>query len=204
MNTITQSIIPTTPGTQFDGGFYAGRFLLDGAEYALIVAPKALGAHQPAAWGEYGQNIDGARSCNDGRANTEAMAAAGSALGQWALTLDIADHKDWYIPSRDELELCYRNLKPTTQENWTSFRDGDNPSSVPAGYPYSEESPVQTTAAEFQDGGAEAFQPEWYYASTQCSPNVAWIQSFDGGFQSNGRKDDARRAVAVRRYKVTP
>lgn len=204
MNSITQITTPTIAGTPCAGGFYVGRFVLDGAEYALIVAPKALGEHQPTAWGEYGQNIEGARSCNDGRANTEAMAAAGSALGQWALTLDIADHKDWYIPSRDELELCYRNLKPTTQENWACFRDGDNPSSVPVGYPYTEESPVQTTAAEFQEGGPEAFQPEWYYASTQSSPNAAWIQVFDDGTQNGDRKDDARRAVAVRRYKITP
>lgn len=204
MNSIAQIILPTIVGTPFAGGFYAGRFLLDGAEYALIVAPKALGEHQPTPWGEYGQNIKGARSCNDGRANTEAMAAAGSALGQWALTLDIADHKDWYIPSRDELELCYRNLKPTTQENWASFRDGDNPSSVPAGYPYTEETPAQTTAPEFQEGGAEAFQPEWYYASTQYSPDDAWILYFDVGFQHYGHKVLARRAVAVRRYKVTP
>ncbi|MDP3848593.1 MAG: DUF1566 domain-containing protein [Pseudomonas sp.] len=204
MNAHTQIATPTIGGTPFAGGFYAGRFLLDGTEYALIVAPKALGEHHPTAWGEYGQNIEGARSCNDGRANTEAMAAAGSALGQWALTLDIADHKDWYIPSRDELELCYRNLKPTTQENWASFRDGDNPSSVPVGYPYTEESPAQTTAPEFQEGGAEAFQPEWYYASTQHSPDYAWVQDFDVGYQDNDPKGGARRAVAVRRYKVSP
>lgn len=204
MNSIAQIAFPTIAGTPFAGGFYAGRFLLDGAEYALIVAPKALGEHQPAAWGEYGQNIEGARSCNDGRANTEAMAAAGGALAQWALTLDIADHKDWYIPSRDELELCYRNLKPSTQENWASFRDGDNPSSVPVGYPYTEESPAQTTAAEFQEGGGEAFQDQWYHTSTQYSPVSAWVQYFGGGLQNLVHKVSARRAVAVRRYKVTP
>ena len=33
--------IPTTPGTAFGGGFYAGRIHIDGEEYALIVAPKA-------------------------------------------------------------------------------------------------------------------------------------------------------------------
>ena len=204
MNAITQTALPTIAGTPFAGGFYAGRFQLDGTEYALIVAPKAHGEHAATAWGEYGQDIAGARSYNDGRANTEAMAAAGSALGQWALQLDIDGHTDWYLPSRDELELCYRNLKPTNDENWCSFRDGDNPSSLPLGYPYTAESPAQATDPAFQAEGAEAFQPATYWSSTQCSPYDAWIQDFGGGSQLNALKVDTRRAVAVRRFKVTP
>ena len=202
MKTTTQA--PTVPGTQFAGGFYAGRFMLDGSEYALIVAPKASGEQESITWGKYGQNIEGARSCNDGHNNTTAMAAEGSELAQWALGLDIDGHTDWYIPSRDELELCYRNLKPTPQENWASFRDGDNPSSLPAGYPYTEQAPAQTSEPAFQEGGSEAFKPEWYHASTQCSPDTAWIQDFVVGLQSGGPKDGARRAVAVRRVKVNP
>lgn len=202
MKTTTQA--PTVPGTQFAGGFYAGRFMLDGSEYALIVAPKASGEQESIAWGRRGQNIEGARSCNDGHSNTTAMAAEGSELAKWALSLDIDGHADWYIPSRDELELCYRNLKPTTQENWASFRDGDNPSSLPAGYPYTEQAPAQTSETAFQEGGSEAFKPEWYYASTQYSPDHAWIQDFDGGGQGGDHKGNARRAVAVRRVKVNP
>ena len=204
MNAITQTALPTIAGTPFAGGFYAGRFQIDGAEYALIVAPKTQGEHQPTTWGEYGHDIEGARSYNDGRANTEAMAAAGSALAQWALQLDIEGHTDWYLPSRDELELCYRNLKPTEDENWCSFRDGDNPSSLQLGYPYTEASPAQVTDPAFQAGGAEAFQAETYWASTQYSPNGAWIQTFVDGDQYHGHKDNTRRAVAVRRFKVTP
>lgn len=204
MNAITQTASPTIAGTPFAGGIYAGRFHLDGAEYALIVAPKAHGEHAATAWGKYGQDIAGARSYNDGRANTEAMAATGSALGQWALQLDIDGHADWYLPSRDELELCYRNLKPTTDENWCSFRDGDNPSSLPLGYPYTETSPTQVADPAFQAEGAEAFQAETYWSSTQYSPDGAWIQNFGGGNQLVGHKGNARRAVAVRRFKVTP
>lgn len=204
MNAITQTALPTIAGSQFAGGFYAGRFQIDGQEYALIVAPKAHGAHQATAWGKYGQDIEGARSYIDGRANTEAMAAAGSALGQWALQLDIDGHTDWYLPSRDELELCYRNLKPTTDENWCSFRDGDNPSSLPLGYPYTATSPAQVADVAFQAEGAEAFQAETYWSSTQCSPDGAWIQGFDDGGQDGGHKALTRRAVAVRRFKVTP
>ena len=196
--------IPTAFGTPFAGGFYAGRFQLDGAEFALIVASKTQGEIIDAVWGKYGQDVTEARSCNDGMTNTQAMANAGSKIAQWTLDLVINDHNDWYLPSRDELELCYRNLKPTAQENWASFRDGDNPSSLPAGYPYTEKSPVQTTSPEFQEGWDEAFSGDWYLSSTQYSPDDAWFQDFVDGTQGNGHKGTARRARAVRRFKVNP
>jgi len=204
MNAPIQTPVPTTPGAAFAGGFYAGRFQIDGQEYALIVAPKALGEHAPTTWGKYGQDIEGARSYNDGRANTEAMAAAGCELAQWALELVIEGHNDWYLPSRDELELCYRNLKPTEDENWCSFRDGDNPSSLPVGYPYTDQAPTQTEAPAFQAEGPEAFQATTYWSSTQYSPHYAWLQLFVDGYQDHDHKDGPRRAVAVRRFKVTP
>ena len=49
----------------------------------------------------------------------------------------------------------------------------------------------------------ELFDKAWYLSSTQSSPNGAWIQSFAGGHQSLVRKDDARRARAVRRVVTT-
>jgi hypothetical protein len=88
------------------------------------------------------------------------MAEAGSPLAQWARGLDINGNTDWCIPARDVLELGYRHLKPTTYENSCSFRDGDNPSSIPAGYPYTEQLPAQTAAEAFREGGAEAFEPD--------------------------------------------
>lgn len=203
MNALTHNALPTIAGTPFEGGFYVGRFQLDGAEYALIVSPKAEGELDEAAWGQDGQNLAGARSCNDGLTNTQAMTETGSDLARWMLALDINGFADWYLPSRDELELCYRHLKPTTQDNWASFRDGDNPSSLPAGYPYTEESPAQTSAAAFQADGEQAFEPAWYWTSTQCSPGYAWIQYFDVGSQGDGHKAHDSRARAVRRFKVT-
>ncbi|MHC5351659.1 Lcl C-terminal domain-containing protein [Metapseudomonas furukawaii] len=204
MNALNKNALPTIAGTPFEGGFYVGRFQLDGAEYALIVSPKAQGELDEASWGPRGQDLTTARSCNDGLANTQAMAEAGSDLGRWMLALDINGFTDWYLPSRDELELCYRHLKPTTQDNWASFRDGDNPSSLPVGYPYTAESPVQTTAVAFRDNGEQAFEPTWHWASTQYSPNNAWIQLFDDGGQNDVHKGNACRARAVRRFKVTP
>lgn len=191
--------VPTVPGTPFGGGFYAGRILVDGAEHAVIVAPKAEGEHQPAEWGEYGQEVAGANSFFNGAANTRAMSAAGCPLAVWALALSIGGFSDWHLPSRDELEICYRNLKPTTETN-VRWR-GDNPSSVPVGYPYSLDAPAQTASGEFKEGGSEAFDDSWYWSSTQCSAYYAWGQGFSGGYAGNfggGGKLGEWRARAVR------
>lgn len=80
-------------------------------------------------------------------------------------------------------ELQYRHLKPTTQQNYCWNRDGENPSSLPVGELYTEESPVQTTVEAFKAGGPEAFQPRWYWSSTQRSAGTAFSMTFGGGSQ---------------------
>lgn len=194
--------IPTAIGAAFEGGFFAGRFRIGPDEFALIVAPKAEG-ETTGEWGKRGESIDGARSCFDGHANTIAMAESGSAVAQWALELEINGRDDWYIPSRDELEILYRNLKPTTEENYCSFRDGDNASSVPPGFPYTSLLPEQTAAEAFRKGGAEAFDASWHWASTQYSPDGAWGQHFDGGTQSYDGKTNGFSVRAVRKIRIS-
>lgn len=191
-------IIPTEIGTAFEGGFFAGRFRIDLDEFALIAAPKATG-ETTGEWGKRGEHIDGASSCFDGRANTLAIADAGSDLARWALGLNINGFDDWYLPCRDELEILYRNLKPTSDENCCSFRDGDNASSVPPGFPYTPLLPAQSVAEAFREGGAEVFDATWHWSSTQCSPYYAWTQLFDNGLQSYGVKNGGFRVRAVRR-----
>ena len=202
MDTINKSELPAI-GAPLQGGFYAGLFNLGNQLHALIVSPKAQGQFAGVEWGEYGQLID-ATSCFDGHANTHAMAATGNKTAASILALSIAgnDEGSWYIPSRDELEICYRNLKPTTQENYCSFRDGDNASSVPVCYPYTKQSPAQTTAEQFQHAAAEAFDDAWYWSSTQYSAYDAFVQHFSDGTQGYGHKATGCRVRAVRRLSV--
>ena len=202
MNAIAKTALPAI-GTQLEGGFFAGLFSLNGETFGLAVAPKAQGELEEATWDAYGNDLQAAISFNDGLANTQAMAESGSDLGVHMLGLEINGFADWYLPSRDELELLYRNLKPTTETNYI-WRHGDNPSSLPVGYPYTAHSPAQTTVSAFVEGGAEAFEDGWYWASTQFSPYYAWIQVFDDGHQVYHLKDLESRARAVRRFKVTP
>ncbi len=192
--------IATTFGSAMEGGFYAGRIRQADGEYALIVAPKLDGEHE-GPWGKV-KRLAGAMSFFDGRTNTIAMAEAGSKLAKWALGLSIGGCTDWYLPSRDELELCYRNLKPGTEENWC-YR-GDNPSSVPVGCSYFPDSPAQTEAVAFKAGGDEAFAEVWYWSSTQAAGDdaYAWFQYFYDGFQHDLHEGSDCRARAVRRVKI--
>ncbi|WP_437881055.1 Lcl domain-containing protein [Pseudomonas sp. LRF_L74] len=203
MQTISKNELPAI-GSPLQGGFYAGLIQADGELYAISRAPKAEGFYPDTAWGEYGIEIEGANSVYDGLANTQAMAAAGYPAAQWALGLKIAGLTDWYLPARDELEICYRNLKPTADENWRYGRHGENSSAVPITQKYTATNPARTPIEAFQAGGAEAFAPAVYWSSTQHGPDTAWIQYFDDGNQGLDHKDNARPAFAVRRIKVTP
>jgi hypothetical protein len=203
MNAIVTNLdVPTEAGTPFGGGFYVGRFVVNGDVYASVVAPKASGETSRTIWLPTYTEIVGADSLFDGFGNTRAMAEAGSEVAKWALGLDIDGQTDWYLPARDELELLYRHLKPTDDENYV-YRHGENPSSLPPGYPYTIHLPGQTPVELFRTDGAEALEPAWYWTSTQYSAGGAWGQYFDDGSQVNALKDYPGRARAVRRIKIS-
>lgn len=185
-------------GQPFGGGFFSGitRDPDTGKRYLNITAGAT---HElKGAWGEYGVKIEGADSFTNSRANTEAMAAAGSELAKQVLALDIGGFTDWAIPARDVQELQYRHFKPTTEANWQYGRSGDNPNSEPVGLLHTEDSPAQTSLAAFQAGGAEAFRDTWYWSSSQRSANYAFGVYFDDGLQSTSDKTHELRVRPVR------
>ncbi|WP_082616424.1 DUF1566 domain-containing protein [Massilia sp. Root418] len=188
-------------GAQVGGGTFAGVINVAGESFALIVAPKA--GELTAAWHAQRACVSGAESLCDGLANTRAMAEAGSVLAAEALALVIDGFNDWYIPSRDELELVYRHLKPTTEENY-AYDDGKNASSVPPGEEYTADFPVMTGVLAFQHGAPDALTPTWYWSSTQYAPNpdYAWFQNFIDGYQVINHKSAEGRARAVRRLPI--
>jgi hypothetical protein len=199
MNLITQLKSSELPALlePLAGGFYMGQVQKDGQRLAIIKAPNSAGTFK-GVFGKPGVSNPGARSFVDGLANSDAIAAAGSKVAQEIRALRVGDSTEWHIPARDVAEVCYRNAKPTKEENWCTFRDGDNPSSVPPGYPYTKDSPAQCTNPLFQEGGAEAFEDVIYLTSTESSAGYAWCQYFDYGGQNGGRKVSERRAFAVR------
>ena len=183
-------------GQAFGGGFFSGITVEDGKRYLNITAGAA---HElVGTWGEYGVKIEGADSFTNSRANTEAMAAAGSGLAQQVLALEIEGFTGWAIPARDVQELQYRHFKLTIEENWANSRNGDNPNSLPVGTLYSEESPTQTSLAAFQEDGAESFKDTWYWSSSQRSANNAFHMHFADGYQLSNVKNLELRVRPVR------
>lgn len=190
----------TTPaiGQAYGGGFVTG-ITRDPATGKRSLHITAGAAHElVGAWGKYGEKIEGADSFTNSRANTEAMAAAGSELAQKVLALDIDGFTDWAIPARDVQELQYRHFKPTTDDNWQYGRSGDNPHSEPVGLLYSEQDPAQTAHIGFRDGEPEAFQQRAYWSSSQRSAYYAFLMYFVGGLQDLTVKTSELRVRPVR------
>lgn len=184
------------PGTPFGGGYYAGRISIDGEIYALVVAPASVGGQTTSGlrWKTSNTGTSGTFSLNDGWVNTQSMVAAGISLhpaAQFCKNLTIGGYNDWYLPSVNELEVAYRNLKPSTIGNYVSEgpngSTGYNPDSIPVGTAYTTSNPSRTNVSAFIEGGAEAFYTSnHYWTSTQLSSNpgpFAWAQSFAHGQQ---------------------
>jgi hypothetical protein len=189
-------------GAPLGGGYFSGVITVEGKRYALITAGAE--GELTGVWNrDYSGPAAPVSRC-DGAGNTLTMVAAGSVLAAQAMDLAIGGHKDWYIPSRDELELMYRNLKPTNQRNAVTSGDGDNPSSSPVGALYTKDFPVQTIAANFRSGGVDALADAWYWSSTQraSDPSTAWLQGFNAGSQACSRKSNEGRVRVVRRLPI--
>jgi len=194
MNALTEHTIPAV-GTAMLGGFFAGLVNINGQTKGIIVAPKAAGEYK-GKWAESDDLIEGAACPVDGQQNTLDMIAAETTLGNWVRSLDIGGFTDWHIPSRDQLEIIYRAFKPTSDENWAY--SGVNISSVPPHNLYTADNPKQCELEAFRAGGTEAFEPVWYWTSTQVGEASAWFQHFNDGGQSYHWKLSSLRARAVR------
>ncbi len=199
MKTINRSELPAV-GAPLGGGFYTAEMMMSGLFFALVTSGKE--AEIKGEWGRYGEKIEGAGSFVDGLANTDAMAAAGLEIAVKVRAMRFGGQDDWAIPARNQQECQYRNLKPTTQENYCSYLDGYNPDSLPAGELYTDTNPRQADCEAFRDGGAEAFVAPWYWSSTQFSAHSAFCQHFNDGGQNTSYKDSTLRVRPVRMIQI--
>ena len=197
------------------------------SRYRVIVAPKASGEHAGIALKNANTALPTAcQTLTEGFAATQAMRDADTSTvypaAHWARNLNIGGRTDWYIPARDELELCWRNLKPTTTANYvnadrpaaaifsyanngsygdTAKTHGTNNNSSPTGAAYTSSVPAQTAATAFRTGGAEAYEFHCW-SSSDYNATLAWYQSWDSngpGYQSNIGKANTIRVRAIRR-----
>lgn len=201
-------------------------------KYRLIIAPKATGENASVQYKN--ANTSAPVECQtltNGLAATAAMVAADTStvypMAWWAKGLNIGGYTDWYVPARDELELIWRNLKPTTDNNYTTANrqdsaivynkggntddttqeHGRNKHSEPAGSAYTSGIPAQTSVVAFRTGQSEAMEygSSYYWSSSEYSSSGGWYQLFYTGYpgtQYLNNKTNSTRARAVRRSLV--
>lgn len=200
----SQIVVPTVAGTPFQGGYYVGRMKPgDGFNYALIVSPKVSGESSLLQLKTTNTTTVGTSSIWDGAANTTSMISAGAAThpaANFCKNLSIGGYTDWAVPAKDQLELLYRVLKPTTSSNNTAF--GANPSSDPIGTNYTSGAPTQTNITDFKTGGSEAFSNVYYWTSTENGGTNTFLQNFIDGTIATDSKTASYRVRAVRMIKI--
>lgn len=206
---------PTVIGQAYGGGYYAGQISTTAngvATHYLVVAPKASGEVSSRAF-RTGASAADPTSDIDGPSNSATMNNADHPAAQFCEGLSIGGYTDWYLPAKNELEVCYYFLKPTTSNNATAFGgSGSNANAVspePISTIYTTTVPAQTSAVNFQVGGSEAFASQVFWTSTQLSGNtsVAWHQYFStgaqpSGFQNTANKTDTYFVRAIRRVPI--
>lgn len=211
--------VPTTPGEIYEGGYYAGRIRVADNVYALIISPKAYNNATALAWGVDSNAISGASSTNDGWSNTQTLMALGAAnfpAAKFCHDLVIDGYDDWYLPSIDELNILYRNFKPSTSLNNTlktggphGVGHGYNPNSVPIGEAYTSTVPGQTTLTEFQTDGSESLISSglttlWSSSENSTNGLYSWRINLNYGSMATGNvKTSGALVRAVRRVLIT-
>jgi hypothetical protein len=193
-------------GSAFGGGFFAGQISTAGngiADYNLVIGPVAS-AQTTNQWKTTNTTTAGTSSVIDGPTNSLNMNNASHPCGQFCEGLTIGGFSDWYMPAANELEVCYFNLKPTTNTNVTSGITGINPNAVPArASNYTSGNPAQTSSTDFQSTGTEDFSGVYYWSSTEVSASYSRRQSqYNGNQNSNGIKNNSYNVRAVRRVAV--
>jgi len=115
---------PPAIGDTYQGGII---FYLDGNGGGLIAADSDQSSAQ---WGCYEQSIGGTSSAvGTGAANTTAIVSGCSEsyiAGWFCADLTLGGYTDWFLPSKDELNLMYDNIGPGDELGLGNFGDFDD------------------------------------------------------------------------------
>ena len=216
------------PGVAIYGGYFGGQINDGGIIYNLIVAPITEGSLDGQYGGSSPIGIQYKTSTQSDGSTVQNQAWGAPATTNWAdpkhpmfdwavnsgrgpnagaydasntTGTGIGGYNDWYIPAEYELEILYRNLKPTAESNDTQY--GANPNAVPSATSnYTTKFPTETTSTLFISGQSQAFsRNESYWSATGdiFSGSTAIPQSFLDGDQQDTFKPSERYARAIRR-----
>jgi hypothetical protein len=202
---INTNVFPNIGGAA-GGGYYAGDIQQNGVVYGLIVSPKASGSVNAAyGIGAYGTSLN-ATSRIDGPVNTTSGATLGATAFAFCNNLVIGTYSDWYMPAIDEVEVMFRNLKPSTQTNNTSF--GINSNAYPATTSnYTSTVPAQTSVVSFRYNNSECLVSSTngeICSSTESAPqymrtiNMYTAAAGYNGDQSIMSKESGNSEIKVR------
>jgi len=187
---------PTQIGQPWGGGYYGGKIIEEsGTQYYLIVSPKSeeISISQFSSWSGTGDHgLYSANSAYHGKSNTDILNALNSGgtpflTADYMRSLYTGGYSDWYIPAKNELEVLYYNLKPSSNLNDTG--SGANANAIspePISTNHTTSSPAQTNVSVFISGGSQAFDSSnsnFYWSSTATTSRTVWVQSFGNGTQ---------------------
>lgn len=189
------------------GGYYAGgNILVDGKEYAIFVEPlEGSATFSTEYFNGTPYQISGSNSPYNGRQNTQNMLLNYDIntlpAVKYCTDLTTNGFNDWHLPSVEELDICYRYLKPTTDQNFVNdpvlgqyASRSINQYSNPYGDQYTTNDPAQTSVTEFKVGNSEAFDigaggDQRIYLSSSVTPIQEtgfsiYVHTFHEGFPS--------------------
>ena len=116
-----------------------------------------------------------------GQANTEAMMSQANYTGgaatvcyDYSTTVNGITYNDWFLPSRDELDLM-----------WTNLADSDSSGS---------------NSGVGDSGNLGDFANSYYWSSTELDYDSAWEQTFGNGLQYGSFKANSANVRAVRAF----
>lgn len=186
-NNITIALVPTIVGAPYGGGFYTGRMIYSGVNYALVTSPKAYGEYVATATAYTSTTTNSADGYTIVQGPPSSLSAATGVGG-------------WQVPDIFMYELMYRVFKPDSTVN---SHQPSNPYSVPAGPNYTDTLPAQTTIPPWAPGGAEAFTTA-YWSQSKYSSNANYLSLFttgaidgNGGWYGGSNYVRAVRLVAI-------
>ena len=173
-------------GQPYGGGYFAGyiSYNEDGvATHGLVVAERQAEFDEVLVPGGESLTTDKA----DGLANSNLLYNYSSLAAAFCLIYEKDGYNDWYLPAKNELEIAYYNLKPSTTSNHSS--SGINHNAVPRrDSNYTLFDPSQTSVPLFQTGGSQAF-------SIDDATNRYWSSTCIGGTDAKGIRFTDGRAV---------
>ena len=169
---------PTAPGSigdTYQGGVI---FYLDSNGGGLIAAPTDQSTSS-VNWGCTGTTISGAdgTAIGTGAQNTidiELECTTPGTAADICANLTLGGYSDWFLPSKDELNLMWTNLADS---------DGDGQNTGPS-----------------DPNNLGGFSANYYWSSTEYDYDSAWDQNFANGNQNANGKATSSYVRSVRAF----